>query len=184
MRIVALISLSGTDINHDFWAVGRVGYGLLTNDLFTTLLLGRSRSGAPFRDVFSISVVLSLSAVLQLSNISPGASMDKWKGRGRKENSDLQQTLVNENNSFPLCPLCFYLFIEAFFFNFLSVSSSNGNLPPCRWVLSTKHPSTWHFTYQCFGQNKPVIVTSPNPGIFNEQKFSLLPFVLFSFFLG
>ncbi len=46
-----------------------VEYSML---LFTTLLLGHSRSGASFRDVFSISVALSLSAVLQLSNITPG----------------------------------------------------------------------------------------------------------------
>ncbi len=43
--------------------------------LFTTLLLGHSCSFASFRDVFSISVALSLGAVLRLSNITPGGSL-------------------------------------------------------------------------------------------------------------
>ncbi len=46
--------------------------------IFTTLLLGRSQSGAPFRDVFSILVALSLGAVLQLSSITPGGSKAEW----------------------------------------------------------------------------------------------------------
>ncbi len=41
-------------------------YGLT---VFTTLLLGCSRSGAPFRDVFPISVVLSLGAVLDWATL-------------------------------------------------------------------------------------------------------------------
>ncbi len=42
--------------------------------LFTTLLLGCSRPGASFWDVFSISVALSLGAVLQIRNSTPGGS--------------------------------------------------------------------------------------------------------------
>ncbi len=34
--------------------------------------------------------------------------MDKQKRRGHKENSDLEQKLINQNNS-----LCFYLSLEA-----------------------------------------------------------------------
>ncbi len=48
---------------------------------FTTLLLGHYHSGAPFRDVLSISVVLSLGVVLQLSNITPGGSEAMVVGR-------------------------------------------------------------------------------------------------------
>ncbi len=39
--------------------------------------------------------------------------MDKQKRRGCKKNSDLEQKLANQNNSFPLCPVRFYLSIEA-----------------------------------------------------------------------
>ncbi len=49
--------------------------------LITTLLLGRSHSGAPFRDVFSILVTLSLGVVLQLSKITPGGSEARVGGR-------------------------------------------------------------------------------------------------------
>ncbi len=49
-----------------------------THCFFTMLLLGRSRSSAPFQDVFSISVVLSLSAVLWLSNNTTITSKDFW----------------------------------------------------------------------------------------------------------
>ncbi len=38
--------------------------------------------------------------------------MDKLKSRGRKKNSDSEQKLANQNNSFLLCPLCFYMSIE------------------------------------------------------------------------
>ncbi len=72
--------------------------------IFTMLLLGRSRSGTSFRDVFSISVALSLGVVLQLSNITPGGSEARAVGhKGRKEKSDSEQKLANQNNSFPLC---------------------------------------------------------------------------------
>ncbi len=50
--------------------------------VFTKLLLGHSRSGAPFRDVFSILVALSFGAALQLSNITAGGSEALM---GRKE---------------------------------------------------------------------------------------------------
>ncbi len=39
--------------------------------------------------------------------------MDKQKRRGRKEASDSEQTLANQNSSFPLYPVRFYLSIEA-----------------------------------------------------------------------
>ncbi len=41
-------------------------------------------SGAPFWDVFWISVALSLRVVLQLSNITPGESKAKAVGRNTK----------------------------------------------------------------------------------------------------
>ncbi len=41
-----------------------VGVGSAELRIFTTLLLGPSRSGAPFRDIFSILVALFLGAVL------------------------------------------------------------------------------------------------------------------------
>ncbi len=56
--------------------------------LITMLLLGCSRSGAPFRDVFSISVVLSLGAVLRLSNITPGGSEARVIGRNMRRKRD------------------------------------------------------------------------------------------------
>ncbi len=56
--------------------------------LITTLLLGCSPSGAPFRDIFSISVVLSVDAVLQLSNITPGGSKVRVEGRNTRWNGD------------------------------------------------------------------------------------------------
>ncbi len=57
------------------------------------LLLGRSHSGAPFRDVFSISVALSLGAVLQLSNITPGGSEARVVGRNTSRNEITNNTL-------------------------------------------------------------------------------------------
>ncbi len=48
--------------------------------IFTTLLLGRSRSGASFQDVFSISLALSLGVVLQLTTL-----LQEEVRRGRKE---------------------------------------------------------------------------------------------------
>ncbi len=46
------------------------------------------------------------------------ACMDKQTRRGRKENSDSEQKLANQNNSFPLCPIHFYLSTEAQFLRF------------------------------------------------------------------
>ncbi len=63
--------------------------------VFTTLLLGHSHSGAPFRDVFSISVALSLSVVLQLSHITPGESEAKVVGRNTRPNRDNKNTIKN-----------------------------------------------------------------------------------------
>ncbi len=57
------------------------------------LLLGRSRSGAPFQDVFSISVALSLGAVPQLSNITPGGSEVRVVGRNTKWKRDNKKKL-------------------------------------------------------------------------------------------
>ncbi len=61
--------------------------------VFTTLLLGRFRSSTPFRDVFSISVALSLSAILRLSNITPGGSEAKMVGRNARRKRDNKKTL-------------------------------------------------------------------------------------------
>ncbi len=52
--------------------------------VFTTFLLGRSRSGAPFWDSFSISVALSLGVVLRLSNITSGGSEVRVVGRNTR----------------------------------------------------------------------------------------------------
>ncbi len=52
------------------------------------LLLGRFRSSTPFRDVFLILVALSLSAVLQLSNITPGGNETRVVGRNTREKQD------------------------------------------------------------------------------------------------
>ncbi len=57
----------------------------------TTFLLGCSWS--PFRYVFSISVALSLGAVLQFSNITPGGSETRVVGRNRRRNWDNKKTL-------------------------------------------------------------------------------------------
>ncbi len=46
--------------------------------IITMLLLGRSRSGAPFRDVFSIPVALFVGVVLQLSNILQEEVRQGW----------------------------------------------------------------------------------------------------------
>ncbi len=59
--------------------------------IFTTLLL--SRSGAPFWDVFSISVALSLGAVLLLSNITPGGSVARVVGRDTRQKQENKKTL-------------------------------------------------------------------------------------------
>ncbi len=64
--------------------------------LITTFLLGHSRSGAPFQDVFSISVALSLSAVLRLSNITPGGSEAKVVGtQGGNEIFKIFKTILS-----------------------------------------------------------------------------------------
>ncbi len=65
---------------------GSLGKG--QKSVFTLFLLV-FRSGAPFRDVFSISVALSLSAVLQLGNITPGGSEARVVGTNtmRKRNN-------------------------------------------------------------------------------------------------
>ncbi len=59
----------------------------------TTLLLGCSPSGALFQDIFSISVALSLNAVLQLSNITPGGSEARVEGRNARWNRDNKKNL-------------------------------------------------------------------------------------------
>ncbi len=65
--------------------------------IFTMLLLGRSCSGAPFQDVFSISVALSLGVVLKLSNIPPGGSEARVVGKNTKRKRDNQRNF-NKNN--------------------------------------------------------------------------------------
>ncbi len=57
------------------------------------LLLGRSRSGVSFRNVFSTLVALSLGAVLRLSNITPGESDARVVGRNRRWKRDDKKTL-------------------------------------------------------------------------------------------
>ncbi len=57
---------------------GNIPKNEICRTIFTTLLLGRYRSGTPFWDIFLISVALSLGAVLRLSNIS------RRKGREAK----------------------------------------------------------------------------------------------------
>ncbi len=56
--------------------------------IITTLLLGRSHFGAPFWDVFSISVALSLGVVLRLSNIIAGGSEARVVGRNTRRKLD------------------------------------------------------------------------------------------------
>ncbi len=56
--------------------------------LFTMLLLGRSRSGAPLEDVFSISEALFLDVVLQFSNITPRGSEGRVVGRNTRQKGD------------------------------------------------------------------------------------------------
>ncbi len=60
---------------------------------FIMLLLGCSPSGAPFQDIFSISVALSLGVVLQLSNITPGGCELRVEGRNTRWNRDNKKTL-------------------------------------------------------------------------------------------
>ncbi len=61
--------------------------------VFITVLLSRSRSGAPFRDVFLISVALSLGVVLQLSDITLGGSEERVVGRNTRRNRNNKKTL-------------------------------------------------------------------------------------------
>ncbi len=61
----------------------------ITTRIFTTLLLGRSRT--PFQDVFSISVALSLGVVLRLSNITPGGSEARMAKKGHKAEMRLKK---------------------------------------------------------------------------------------------
>ncbi len=49
----------------------------------------------PFRDVFSISVALSLGAVLQLSSITPGGSETRVVGRNTRQKRDKKKKLKN-----------------------------------------------------------------------------------------
>ncbi len=57
------------------------------------MLLGRSHSGASFQDVFLISLALSLIAVLQSSNITPGESEARVVGRNTRQKRDNQKKL-------------------------------------------------------------------------------------------
>ncbi len=57
------------------------------------LLLGCSPSGAPFRDISSISVAISLGVVLKLSNITSGGSEAWVEGRNTSYKRDNKKTL-------------------------------------------------------------------------------------------
>ncbi len=61
--------------------------------LITMLLLGRSRFGAPFRNVCSILVALSLGAVLRLSNITLGGSEARVVGKNKGQKRDNKKKL-------------------------------------------------------------------------------------------
>ncbi len=63
--------------------------------LITMFLLGRSRFGAPFWDVFSISVALSLGVALRLSNITPGGSEAQMVGRNTRQKRDNKKSFKN-----------------------------------------------------------------------------------------
>ncbi len=63
--------------------------------VFTTLLSSCSRSSVLFCEVFSISIALSLSAVLRLSNITPGGSEAKVVGRNTKQKRDNKKNYKN-----------------------------------------------------------------------------------------
>ncbi len=54
---------------------------VVADSFFTRLLLGRYRSSSPFWNVFLISVALSLSVILRLSNITPAGSETRMVGR-------------------------------------------------------------------------------------------------------
>ncbi len=82
MRIAALISKENQFFNFSIYV------NLVLNHLFTTLPIRRSRSSAPFWVVFLISVVLSLGAVLQLSNITPGGNEARVVGKNTRRNPD------------------------------------------------------------------------------------------------
>ncbi len=64
----------------------------IRHTVFSTRLLGRSRSGATFRDSFSISVALSLGGILRLSNITPGESEVKVVGKNSRGNEITKKT--------------------------------------------------------------------------------------------
>ncbi len=53
--------------------------------------------------------------------------MDKQKHRGCKESSDSEQKLANQNNSFPLCSVRFYLSIEVQFLRLKKFFLTNYN---------------------------------------------------------
>ncbi len=63
--------------------------------VITMLLLGCSLYSVPFWDVFSILAVLSLSAVLWLSNITPGGSEGRVVGRNTKLRWDNKKNFKN-----------------------------------------------------------------------------------------
>ncbi len=62
---------------------------------YTTLLLGHSCNGAPFCDVFSISVALSLGAILRLINITPGGNEARVVGRNTRRKRDNKKNFKN-----------------------------------------------------------------------------------------
>ncbi len=65
----------------------------LWKTVITTLLLGHSHSGAPFRNVFLILVALFLGAVPRLSNIIPGGSEARVVERNTRLKRDNKKKL-------------------------------------------------------------------------------------------
>ncbi len=61
--------------------------------IITSLLLGYFRSSAPFRDVFPISVALSLGVVLRLGNFTPGGKEVWVVGRNTRWKQDNKKNL-------------------------------------------------------------------------------------------
>ncbi len=74
-------------VRREFWT--HIQWQVFVTSIITTFLLGHSRSGAPFREVFSISVALSLGAVLWLSIITLVGSETRVVGtQGRKRDNE------------------------------------------------------------------------------------------------
>ncbi len=66
-------------------------------NIFTIFLLGRSRSGVPFQTVFLILVALSLGAILQLRNTTPGRGEARVVGKNtqKQDNKKNYKTILS-----------------------------------------------------------------------------------------